>query len=432
MTKNLFRHTTPAETEILVQPIPAMKSCSVGFWVRHGSCREGASQEGLAHFLEHAVFKGTEKYPKPETIAEASDHLGGHIDAFTGKEAACFSGKVLRESLPGLVDLLSDLVTAPLFDADELARERDVVMEEINQSQDQPDDWASELFYLNFWEGCPLAHSILGRPDQVCRYTAADLRDFFFETYRPKNLLIVAAGDIDPGGFVSLVEHSLEGRFGRAGKAPQNHSGHQTHSPPNHPQAFIKNVNRKDLNQASLIIGFPAPGHRHPDRVASGILCHIVGGGMSSRLFIELREKRALCYQVGSYASPYSDTGAIQIAAACASGKARELVARAMAECRRLAAEGPTQAELDRVKLQLRTALVFSQESTASRMFMLAHQAMHMDSILDMDSQLAEIDAVTLEQLRRVAGEILVPEKAGIVALGVKKAGGIKVSDLHL
>jgi predicted Zn-dependent peptidase len=424
MSTKLFRHTTPSGTEILVQPIPAVRSCSVGFFVRRGSCQEAKAEEGLAHFIEHTVFKGTEKYPTPELIAEISDHLGGHIDAFTGKENACFYGKVLRERLPGLVDFLSDLVTAPKFNADELARERDVILEEISQSEDQPDDWVAELFYQNFWKGMPLGHSILGRPEQVRRYTSEKVRDFFFKTYCPKNLLIVAAGDVDGSEFASLAENRLEGSFKHSQKLST------AREKPNICQPFINNAQRRSLNQVSLVMGFPAPSHRHADRIASNLLCHILGGGMSSRLFLELREKHALCYQIGSFNSHYRDSGAIQIVAGCATGKARELVRRTMAECRRLASKGPSQAELDRTKLQLRTSLVFTQESTGSRMFSIAHQAMHLDSILDIDQQLAEIDAIELGQLCGVAKELLVPELVGISALGTKKGCDIRQCDL--
>src|SRR5512145_1539611 len=182
MPKTPFRTTTPAGTEILIEPLPHVRSCSVGFWVKRGSCHEGPGEEGLAHFIEHTVFKGTQRYPDPEVMAAATDRLGGNVDAFTGKETACFYGKVLRDQLPQLVDLLGELVTTPIFDQEELVRERGVILEEIAQSEDQPDDWVSELFYENFWPGSPLAHSILGRREQVQRYGAEEARTFFSRT----------------------------------------------------------------------------------------------------------------------------------------------------------------------------------------------------------------------------------------------------------
>jgi predicted Zn-dependent peptidase len=236
-------------------------------------------------------------------------------------------------------------------------------------------------------------------------------------------LHVVAAGDIDAEEFIPLVESRLDGRMDNGGQDSR------PEQKPNHCRPFIHNSQRRGLNQTSLVIGFPAPCHRHADRVAASLLCYILGGGMSSRLFLELREKRALCYQIGSFTTNYCDSGALQIVASCASNKARELVRRTMDECRRLAAHGPSQAELDRTKLQLRTSLVFSQESTGSRMFSIAHQAMHMDSILDMDQQLAEIDAAKLEHVSRVASEILEPETAGISALGAKKTCEIRLCD---
>jgi len=424
MTNQLVRAMTPDGVEILMLPMPAMRSCSVGFWVRRGSCQEGGAEEGMAHFIEHMVFKGTEKFPSPEAIAEYSDCLGGHIDAFTGKENACFYGKVLREELSALVDLLGDLVTAPLFDPEEISREKDVVLEEINQSADQPDDYASELFYQNFWKGCPLSHPILGRPEQVRQFSPDSAKAFFDKTYRPKNLLVVAAGNVDCVEFAEIVRKRLDGRLKNV--SVEN----EPNDSPNICNPFILNSRLRNLHQTCLAMGFPSTSHRHADRVASAILCHILGGGMSSRLFLELREKRALCYQIGSYSSHYRDSGALQIVASCAPNKARELVNRTMAECGHLAECGPSRAELDRAKLQLKTSLVFSQESTSSRMFSVAHQAMHMEKILDMDQQLAEIDSAEPEAICRVAKTILDPRLVGIVALGVKTGSNIRLSDL--
>jgi predicted Zn-dependent peptidase len=421
MAQSFFRTTTLTGTEILIEPLAHVRSCSVGFWVRRGSIHETAAEEGLAHFIEHTVFKGTERYPDPESMSAATDALGGNVDAFTGKETACFYGKVLREQLPELIALLGDLVTAPRFDAAELVRERSVILEEIAQSEDQPDDWVSELFYLNFWKGGTLAHPILGRPEQVVAFGAEEARAFFRKTYRAPNLLIAAAGDLEPEPFLALLQPVLD-RLpdGAPGGDPAAES----------PRPFILNTPRKDLQQASLILGFPAPGHRHPDRVAVNLLSHVLGGGMSSRLFMELREKHALCYQIGSYLTHYRDGGALQISASCAPDKARELVQRGAAECARLAAKGALPQELERAKLHARTSLVFSQESSSARMFGLAHQAIHMEGIRDLDAQIAEIDAVGLDMLNRVAREVLRPEVLAISALGTRKHGEIRKQDL--
>lgn len=421
MPKRPLRTVTPQGTEILIEPLPHVRSCSVGFWVKRGSCWERPEEEGLAHFIEHTVFKGTERFPAPQVMAEATDRLGGNVDAFTGKETTCFYGKVLRDQLPALVDLLGDLVTTPRFDADELARERQVILEEINQSEDQPDDWVSELFYANFWPGGTLAHPILGTRDQVSSYGPDQARAFFADTYRAPNLLVVAAGDIHPEGFLDLVLPVLA-RLpgGQDGPAPAA----------NQPRPFLLNTPRKELQQASLVMGFPAYAHQHPDRSALNLLSYILGGGMSSRLFMELREKNALCYQVGCYLSQYRDTGAVQIAASCAPDRAQELVRRTVAECAKVRRDGVTADELERAKLQLRTSLLLNQESTSSRMFALAHQAIHMDRLRSLDEQVRELDQVDLDQMRRVAGEVLRPEAFGVSALGTTRANGIRAQDL--
>jgi len=416
-----FRTVTPSGTEILVEPLPHVRSCSVGFWVRRGSRHEGASEEGLAHFLEHTVFKGTESFPTPDEMAAATDRLGGHVDAFTGKEVACFYGKVLSDQLPDLVKLLGELVTSPRFDADELGRERGVILEEIAQSEDQPDDWVSELFYGGFWEGTPLAHPILGTREQVSAYGATEARAFFDHTYRAPNLVVAAAGAIEPGAFQALLKPILD-------RLPQG----TDHAPasPARTRPFVLNVPRKDLQQANLVMGFPAPDHRSPDRAAANLLSHVLGGGMASRLFLELRERRGLCYQVGSYLSPYADTGALQISASCAPAQLRELVQRTMAECARIREAGVAAEELERAKLQARTSLVFSQESSSSRMFSLAHQAIHQGELRSLDAQVAEIDAVTPEDVQRMARTLLDPAALGLSVLGTRRGCEIRPQDL--
>ena len=416
-----LRTLTPEGTEILIEPIPHVRSCAVGFWVRRGSRHEGPAEEGLAHFLEHTVFKGTEAYPTPDELAAATDRLGGHVDAFTGKEVACFYGKVLADQLPELVHLLGELVTSPLFDTEELVRERGVILEEIAQSEDQPDDWVSELFYGGFWEGTPLAHPILGSRGQVSVYGPTEARAFFDHTYRAPNLVITAAGAIDTEPFLDLLNPILD----RLPKGTAHAAG-----TPSRTRPFLLNVPRKDLQQANLVMGFPAPDHRSPDRAAGHLLSHVLGGGMASRLFMELRERRGLCYQVGSYLSPYADTGALQITASCAPGQLRELVQRTLAECARMREKGVASDELERAKLQARTSLVFSQESSSSRMFNLAHQTIQQGRMQSLDEQMAEIEAATPEDLLRVAEHSLDPARLGVSALGTRRGGEIRRKDL--
>lgn len=421
MPETPLRTVTPHGTEILIEPLPHVRSCAVGFWVRRGSRHEGPAEEGLAHFLEHTVFKGTESYATPDELAEATDRLGGHVDAFTGKEVACFYGKVLSDQLPELVSMLGELVTSPRFEAEELVRERGVILEEIAQSEDQPDDWVSELFYGGFWEGTPLAHPILGRRDQVAGYGPAEARAFFDHTYRAPNLVVAAAGAIDPAAFRELLNPILE-------RLPVG-SDHAADAIAR-TRPFLLNVPRKDLQQANLVMGFPAPDHRSPDRAAANLLSFVLGGGMASRLFLELRERRGLCYQVGSYLSPYADTGALQISASCAPAQLRELVQRTMVECARIREKGVGADELERAKLQARTSLVFSQESSSSRMFSLAHQAIHQGELLSLDDQMAEITTVTLDDLSRVAQTLLDPAQLGLSALGTRRGSDIRPQDL--
>ena len=421
MADSLLRTITPEGTEILIEQLPHVRSCAVGFWVRRGSRHEGPAEEGLAHFLEHTVFKGTEAYPTPDELAAATDRLGGHVDAFTGKEVACFYGKVLADQLPELVHLLGELLTAPLLDPEELTRERGVILEEIAQSEDQPDDWVSELFYSGFWAGSPLAHPILGSREQVSGYGQAEARAFFDHTYRAPNLVVAAAGAIEPQAFLELLKPILD-------RLPKGSA--QAAALPARTRPFLLNTPRKDLQQASLVMGFPGPGHLSPDRAAAHLLSHVLGGGMASRLFMELRERRGLCYQVGSYLSPYADTGALQISAGCSPKQLRELVQRTLVECAKIREKGVEADELERAKLQARTGLVFSQESSSSRMFSLAHQAIHHGGLRSLDQQMTEIAAVTPADVLRVAQQLLDPAQLGISALGTRRGCDLRPQDL--
>ncbi|MBS1582909.1 MAG: insulinase family protein, partial [Bacteroidetes bacterium] len=356
-----------------------------------------------------------------DAVAEATDRLGGHVDAFTGKEVACFYGRVLADQLPELTHLLGELVSSPRFEEEELARERGVILEEIAMSEDQPDDWVSELFYMDFWKDTALAHPILGRRDQVAGYGASQARTFFRDTYRAGNLVISAAGAVTPESLMPMLEPILA-------NLPKGGSIETEKAVATRP--FLLNAPKKGLQQTNLVLGFPAPSHTDRDRTAVSLLSHILGGGMASRLFLELRERRGLCYQVGSFHTPYADTGALQISAGCAPSQARELVSRAMAECLKLRTTLVPEDELVRAKRQAKVALVFGQESASSRMFSLAHQALHWGGPLSLDAQLAEIDAVTPEDLRRVADAILKPEALGLAALGIPKAHAIRATDL--
>jgi len=421
MAKHPFRTVTLGGTEIIIEPIPHVQSCSIGFWMRSGSCHELPQEEGLAHFIEHTVFKGTEHYCGPQAIAEATDRLGGSIDAFTGKETTCFYGKVLSEQLPDLIKLLGDLITTPRFEADELARERKVILEEISQSEDQPDDWTNELFYANFWPNGSLAHSILGTRNQIANYGPDEAKSFFKKIYRAPNLLVAAAGNINIAEFLELLQPILD-------LLPLGLVESKTRS--NNPKTFLLNTHRKELQQASLTMGLPAYDHKHPDRIAGTLLSYILGGGMSSRLFMELREKHALCYQIGSYMNQYYDTGALQIAASCAPNCARELVHRTLSICNNISNDELTSDEIKRAKFQFRTSLIINQESTNNRMFNLASQAIHTQQLLSLNEQIQEIDNVTIDQIRMVAKDILIPNKFGISVLGTNRTNGIRSQDL--
>lgn len=393
---------------VITEKMPSVRAVSVGIWLRTGSRQESEAENGIAHFLEHMVFKGT-KTRSAEEIARSADAIGGHLDAFTAKEYTSFSAKVLDEHLPRAFDVLSDLVKNPLLSPDHITRECRVIREEIKMVEDTPDDLVHEIFTGSFWRGHALGRPILGTRSTVSSFDRPRLLRHFRRHYAPNNMLITAAGSLEHQRLVELARHS----FGETGEGPKI-----TLDPVPVPHPQISHRHRKNLEQVHVLLGTPAYAQNHASRYGAYVLNTILGGGMSSRLFQNIREQRGLAYAVFSGMSTFKDVGVLNVYAGTATDKARTVVQLIVEEFRRLKSEAPSGDEVQRAKDFLKGSMLLSLESTGSRMSNLARQEMYFGRQISLDEIARRVDAVTAEEVQRVAQELFSTNRIALTILG--------------
>jgi len=397
---------------LITERMPQVRSVTIGVWLTRGSRHETNARSGIAHFVEHMLFKGTATR-SAEDIAQAIDSIGGQLDAFTAKEYASYYIKVLDEHLPLAVDLLSDIVLRPAFEADEVEREKKVILEEIKMVEDTPDDLVHELFTQHFWEGHPLGRPILGSKETVESFTPELLRDYFRGAYVAPNMIVSAAGNLEHGQLRDLIA----GAFGDVSAQGERF----TEDPP----AVVPQVitRTKELEQSHVCLGTNSYPQRHEDRYVSYILNTVLGGSMSSRLFQNVREKRGLAYSVFSGLSAYRDAGNITIYAGCATEAVEEVIALCVEELRTIKREPFPEAELARAKDHLKGSLMLSLENTASRMSHLARQEIYFDRHFGLDETLAGVQRVCGEDLLRVAADLFSNGALAATVLGPSATG---------
>jgi predicted Zn-dependent peptidase len=396
---------------LITESMPHVRSVSIGVWLTRGSRHETDAQSGIAHFVEHMLFKGTATRTA-EDIAQAIDSIGGQLDAFTAKEYASYYIKVLDEHVTLAVDLLSDIVLNPAFAADELDREKKVILEEIKMVEDTPDDLVHELFTQHFWEGHPLGRPILGTPDTVEGLTPESLRAYFQGAYVAQNLVISAAGNLQHDSVRDLVTRAFE-------KLHASGETFQDRPPRVVPQVIVRS---KELEQSHVCLGTSSYPQNHQDRYVSYILNTVLGGSMSSRLFQNVREKRGLAYAVFSGLSAYRDAGNITIYAGCANDAVRQVIEVCVDELRVLKQTPVPDAELRRAKDHLKGSLMLSLENTASRMSHLARQEIYFDRHFGLDETLAGVERVTSADLQRVARDLFANGSLAATLLGPSPA----------
>jgi predicted Zn-dependent peptidase len=405
---------------LITERMPQVRSVTIGVWLTRGSRHETDERSGIAHFVEHMLFKGTSNR-SAEDIAQAIDSIGGQLDAFTAKEYASYYIKVLDEHVPLAVDLLSDIVMRPAFEADEVEREKKVILEEIKMVEDTPDDLVHELFTQHFWEGHPLGRPILGSKETVEAFTADVLRTYFRDAYVAQNMIVSAAGNLDH----TAVRELVAGAFA---DLPVRGEALNERPPKVVPQVITRT---KELEQSHVCMGTDSYPQRHDDRYVSYILNTILGGSMSSRLFQNVREKRGLAYSVFSGLSAYRDAGNITIYAGCAAEAVEEVVDLCVEELRTMKRDLIPDAELMRAKDHLKGSLMLSLENTASRMSHLARQEIYFDRHFGLDETLAGVQRVTVGDVQRVASELFANGSLAATVLGPLKPD-VSRERLHL
>jgi predicted Zn-dependent peptidase len=406
--RNIRKHVLSNGVTILSEEMQGIRSVAIGIWLKTGSRHEQPETNGISHFIEHMVFKGTKSRTALD-IARQMDSIGGNMDAFTGKETICFNAKVLDEHLPIAVDVISDLVLNPTFDPKDIDREKGVILEEIKMDEDNPDYLVHEIFTQNFWKDHPLGKPILGTKETVRGFDQLAILDNFQSRFSPGSIVISAAGSLNHDEFVKLVAE----RFQHLRPVPNGH-----HHPVPKASAKIITRNKKSLEQVQLCMGVPAPYIGHEQRYVSYILNTLLGGGMSSRLFQKVREEQGLVYSIYSDLNPYSDTGALCVYAGTSRDSAPKVVQSVLDEFKKLKDETIPADELERVKDQLKGSLMLSLESSTSRMSNLARQDMYFDRFIDQDEIIQRVEQVSVDDVRALANEIFKSELIAITLLG--------------
>jgi predicted Zn-dependent peptidase len=406
--RNLRRTILPNGLIVLTERMEHLRSVAMGVWIKSGSRCEPAETNGISHFVEHMVFKGT-RSRSAQLIAREMDSIGGNLDAFTGKETICFNVKSLAEHVPIALDVLSDLVLNPTFASEDIERERGVILEEIKIDEDNPDVLVHELFTQNFWKDHPLGKPILGTTATVGRLDQVKLFDYHKGRFLGGNMIFSAAGNLEHDRFVAAAAEKFATlKFGEAMREEQA------------PEASARIVlrNKKALEQVQICLGVPAPPITDGNRYVTLILNTVLGGGMSSRLFQTIREERGMVYSIYSDLNPYRDTGTLCIYAGTSVGKALDVVELILTELRKLKETPLSEEELTRAKDQVKGNILMGLESSNSRMANLARQEMYFQQFFTVEEITARIDAVESQQVQVMAQRLFDPDRIAVTLLG--------------
>ncbi|HEY6230845.1 MAG TPA: pitrilysin family protein [Pyrinomonadaceae bacterium] len=402
----------PNGITVLTEPMPGLRSVTAGIWVRRGSRHEAPELNGVCHFIEHAVFKGTRRRSARD-IAVESDRLGGNLDAFTTHEMTGFAIKVADQSLPRALDLLTDLLAHPKFDQSDLDREQKVILEEMKMVEDTPDELLGELFNAAYFPGHPLGRPIEGTEETVSSFDKQTLSSFHDREFSPANLVIAAAGNVRHEQMVDLVGSSFDDP---TATAEPSTNGFAQHSPT--PAAPILIEQKKELEQAHLVIAAPWPDAKDADRYAASLLASVIGGGTSSRLWQTVREERGLAYSVGAGGSTFSDVGVFTIYAGTSPEHLDEVLDLSLEEMRRVVHESVPEEELKLAKDQALSSILLSLESSSARVSALARQEIIHGRRISPEEIIAKMEAVTPDDLQRVARTYFTTDALALGALG--------------
>jgi predicted Zn-dependent peptidase len=418
--RNIRRTVLPNGLIVLTERMEHLRSVAMGVWIKSGSRCEPAETNGISHFVEHMVFKGT-RSRSAQHIAREMDSIGGNLDAFTGKETICFNVKSLAEHVPIALDVLTDLVLNPVFELPEIERERGVILEEIKIDEDNPEVLVHEIFTQAFWKDHPLGKPILGTSKTVARLDRESLLAYHGDRFHGGNMIFSAAGDLDHDRFAEEVARKFSTLAG----------GETLHEQPA-PQAAARILlrNKKSLEQVQICLGLPAPPITDDSRYVTLLLSTVLGGGMSSRLFQTIREERGMAYSIYSDLSPYRDTGALCVFAGAAVGKGLEVVNLILEEFRKLKQEPLSEEELTRAKDQVKGNILLGLESSNARMANLARQEMYFHQFISVEEIIARIDEVDTSQVQSMAQRLFNSERIAVTLLG--RLDGVKLTRAKL
>ena len=417
MTEAILSTKLSNGATILTEHMPSLRSATVGIWIKRGSRHETPDFNGICHFIEHAVFKGTGRRSVLD-IAIESDRLGGNFDAYTSHEMTGFALKVVDRALPQAFDLLSDMLLSPRFDQQELEREQKVIIEEMKMVEDSPEEFLGELFHAAYYPDHALGRPIEGTPETVSSFDRARTREFHRTAYHPRNFVIAAAGNVSHAALVELAERAFaEQETTPASQLSQTEEDATPTTPPR-PAAPILIQRKRELEQAHLILATPWPSARDEDRYAASLLGSVIGGGTSSRLWQSVREERGLAYSVGAAAHGFTDAGMFQIYAGTSPDQLDEVLSLALAELRRVVREPVSLEELQLAKEQAVASILLGLESTSARAGSLARQEITHGRRISPDEIIARLEAVTPEDMQRVARARFTSDTLALGALG--------------
>lgn len=392
---------------VVSEAIPYVKSVTLGVWVGSGSRSEGEHNHGISHFIEHLMFKGTANRSAKD-IAEEVDAIGGQLNAFTAKEHTCYYIKVLDTHLELAISILSDMLLASKFDEEDINREREVVLEEVNMYEDSPDELVHDIHLEKIWPGHQLGSNILGSAASIKKFDRAMVREYYGRFYTPDNIVIAAAGNLEHGKLLQLTEQYFGKLAGRKEQAavmpPALQPGYSVYS--------------KDTEQVHLCIGMPGVPQGTADVYGIHILNNILGGGISSRLFQAIREERGLAYSVYSYQTNYSDAGLFSVYAGTRPGNLTQVLELILQNVADLREQGIDEKTLAKTKEQLKGSLLLGLESSSSRMSRLGKLEISLGRYITLDEVVAKIERVTLDDIRRIAADLFDPQRMCFTALG--------------
>jgi len=404
----VYRKTTLANgLRVLTESMPAVRSASIGIWADVGSSLERHEQRGISHLVEHMLFKGTQRRSARE-IAETMDGVGGNLNAFTDKETTCYYAKVIDRHVPLALDVLSDMFLHSRFDAEELAKEQKVVLEEIKMYEDSPDELIHDLFLQTMWSGSNLGEPTIGFVDTVTAATPADLRAHMAHHYAPNSVVVAAAGNVEHEPFVELVAECFANFKGASDRFEPD-------SPSPTPSALVR---QKDSEQAYVVLGSRGLSVRDDRRYALSVLDTVLGGGMSSRLFQEIREKRGLVYTVYSFQAAYRAAGLFGVYAGTSAENVQpciDVVAEQLAALREIEIGD---AELHLAKEHIKGNLTLSLESTSSRMIRLGRNEFALGRQITPEEMEECVDLVSAPEIRQLAQELFSEDQLGLCILG--------------